>query len=144
GYAPHFSDAIASVAGEEELERLTATAYAPFGACPDEGVPDTTQTFIDAIEEFDPDVFETLSLDLAAASRDAVWIAKAAIEGAGTTDGEAVATWLEENSGSLGDDLVNQGVAASPETHFLFGPDAMVLVSPAEQVERGIYTRADC
>lgn len=144
GYAAHFSDAIASVAGEEELERLTATAYAPFGACPGEGVPETTQAFIDAIEQFDPDVFENLSLDLAAASRDAVWIAKAAIEGAGTTDGDAVASWLEENSASLGDDLVNQGVAASPESHFLFGPDAMVLVSPAEQVERGIYTRTDC
>jgi branched-chain amino acid transport system substrate-binding protein len=144
GYAAHYADAIVSVSGKDSLEGLIATAYTPFGACPDEGVPETTQTFIDDLEAFDADRAKGISLDLAASVRDGVWIMKAAIEGAGSTDGDAVAKWLEENSSSLGEGLVNQAVSASSDSHFVFGPDAMVLVEPAEEVSPGIYARVDC
>ena len=144
GYAAHYADAIVSVSGEESLDGLIATAYAPFGACPDEGVPESTESFITDLEAFDADRAKGISLDLAASVRDGVWIMKSAIEGAGSTEGDAVAKWLEENSSSLGDGLVNQSVSASTDSHFVFGPDAMVLVEPAEEVSSGIYTRVDC
>lgn len=144
GYAAHFADAIVSVAGERALEGLTATAYEPFGACPDAGVPEATERFIADLEAFDPEGSEGISIDLAGAVRDGIWIMKAAIEGAGSSDGEAVASWLEENAGGLGEDLVNANVSASGESHFLFGPDAMVLVEPADEVAGGIFTRVDC
>lgn len=144
GYAAHFADAIVSVAGEESLEGLVATAYEPFGACPDGGVPPDTEAFISDLEEFDPEGSEGISVDLAAAVRDGVWVIKAAIEGAGSADGDAVASWLEENAGSLGENLVNPAVSASAESHFLFGPEAMVLVEPADEVAGGIFSRVDC
>ena len=59
---------------------------------------------------------------------------KRAVEGARSSDGDQVATWLERNSRTLGTGLVNKRVSAPRNSHFLFGPSNMALVGQARSV----------
>jgi ABC-type branched-subunit amino acid transport system substrate-binding protein len=66
-----------------------------------------------------------------------------AIEGAGTTDGAAVAAWVEANSAQIENMLGTFG--ATPENHFLPSADAMVVVqNPYLQREDGLVERIVC
>jgi ABC-type branched-subunit amino acid transport system substrate-binding protein len=66
-----------------------------------------------------------------------------AINGAGTTDGAAVAAWIEANAASIDNMLGTFG--ASSESHFLPSADAMVVVQNAfSQREDGLVERAQC
>lgn len=66
-----------------------------------------------------------------------------AIEGAGTTDGAAVAAWIETNAAEIENMLGTFG--ASPTNHFLPSADAMVVVQrPYAQREDGLVERAQC
>lgn len=143
GYGAHYSDQIAKVAGANSMNRLVATTYAPFGACPGKKAPDATQKFITGIKKFNPGEFKGLALDLAAASADSVEIIKHGVEGSGSTSGAKFAAWLEANAGSI-TGLINPSVSVSSNSHFLFGASDMVLVHPGKQVAEGVYQRADC
>jgi ABC-type branched-subunit amino acid transport system substrate-binding protein len=143
-YGVHYADVIIGIAGKKSLENAVATTYAPFGACPGSDISPETKKFVDGLQAFDPKVFKTIQLDLAASIRDGVWVMKHAIEGAKSTDGDKVRAWLESNSSSLGDGLVNPKVSVSGDSHFLFGPDDMVLVRPGKEVGNGVYERVDC
>lgn len=146
GYGAHYGSDVARVAGRQAMARLVATTYRAFGKCPKAGIPTRTKAFINGIRNFRPAAFDSLvpALDLAGAVRDGVWVMKFAVEGARSTRGDRVATWLERNSGKLGPKLVNLRVSASPRSHFLFGPNSMVLVRPAAEPAPGVYARADC
>jgi branched-chain amino acid transport system substrate-binding protein len=143
-YGVHYAAVIEGIAGKQSLEDAVATTYAPFGACPGAAVSPQTKKFVDGLQKFDPKVSKTIQLDLAASIRDAVWIMKHAIEGAKSTDGDKVRAWLESSSSSLGEALVNPKVSVSKDTHFLFGPNDMVLVRPGKEVANGVYERVDC
>ena len=146
GYGAHFGADVARVAGQPAMARLVATTYAAFGKCPGSGVPNATKSFVNGIRRFNPDGFASMvpALDLAAAVRDGIWVMKHAVEGARSTRGDRVTAWLERNSGSLRRGLVNGRVNANRNTHFLFGPNSMVMVRPGTEVSPGIYARADC
>jgi branched-chain amino acid transport system substrate-binding protein len=146
GYGAHFGPDVARVAGRPSMARLVATTYMPFGKCANAGVPPNTKAFINGIRRFAPDQFASLTpaLDLAAAVRDGVWIIKRAVEGANSTSGDRVATWLERNSKNLGRGLVNPRVSASRNSHFLFGPSNMALVKPGTEPTPGVYARVNC
>ena len=143
GYGAHYSTQIAQVSGAGSMASLTATVYAPFGACPGHAAPTATKKYIAAIKAFDPKAFPTLALDLAAASTDSVSIMKQGIEGAGSTSGAKFASWMNQDASSISG-LVNPSVSASSSSHFLFGPSDMVLVNPGKQVSTGVYERTDC
>jgi ABC-type branched-subunit amino acid transport system substrate-binding protein len=143
GYGAHYSSQIAQVSGAASMNNLTATTYAPFGACSGQSAPAATGNFISAIKAFKPSAFASLALDLAAASADSVGIMKQAMEGAGSTSGAKFAAWMETNAQSISG-LINPSVSASSSSHYLFGPSDMVLVHPGTQVSDGVYARADC
>jgi len=143
GYGAHYSTQIAAVSGPSSMANLTATAYAPFGACPGQSAPSATKAFLSGIKAFKPNAFAALALDLAAASVDSVSIMKQGMEGAGSTSGAKFASWVETHSGSISG-LINPSVSASQSSHYLFGPSDMVLVRPGKQVSTGVYERADC
>lgn len=66
-----------------------------------------------------------------------------AIEGAGSTDGAAVAAWIEANAASIENMLGTFG--ATSTSHFLPSADAMVVVqNPYEQREDGLVQRMVC
>lgn len=146
GYGAHFGADVARVAGRDAMTRLVATTYAAFGKCPRRGIPNATKAFVNGIRRFNPEGFQTLvpALDLAGAVRDGIWVMKRAVEGARSTQGDRVTSWLERNSRSLGRGLVNGKVSASRSSHFFFGPNSMVLARPGSEVSSGIYARADC
>jgi branched-chain amino acid transport system substrate-binding protein len=146
GYGAHFGADVARVAGRDAMRRLVATTYAAFGKCPRRGIPNATKAFINGIRRFNPEGFATLvpALDLAGAVRDGIWVMKRAVEGARSTRGDRVTSWLERNSRSLGRGLVNGKISASRSSHFLFGPNSMVLGRPGTEVTPGVYARADC
>lgn len=71
------------------------------------------------------------------------YILKAAAEGAGTLDGEAMAKWIEENSASIPNILGTFG--ANAETHFLPSSSSMAVVqNPHLPREDGLVERVDC
>ena len=71
------------------------------------------------------------------------FILKAAIEGAGTTDGPAIAAWIEANAAQI--DVMVGEFAASSTSHFLPSPNALVVVKePYKQREDGLTQRVDC
>lgn len=146
GYGAHFGADVARVAGRDAMRRLLATTYAAFGKCPRRGIPNNTKAFINGIRRFNPEGFDNLvpALDLAGAVRDGIWVMKRAVEGARSTQGDKVTSWLERNAKSLRRGLVNGRVSASRNTHFLFGPNSMVLARPGTEVAPGVYARADC
>lgn len=143
GYGAHYSTQIAAVSGAGSMSNLTATAYAPFGACPGQSAPSATQKFIAGIKAFKPSAFASLALDLAAASADSVEIMKQGMEGAGSTSGSKFAAWMNAHASSIRG-LINPSVSASSSSHYLFGPSDMVLVRPGKQVSEGVYERGDC
>src|SRR5690242_2438723 len=49
GYGAHYSTQIAQVSGADSMTNLTATVYAPFGACPGKSAPAATTKYISAI-----------------------------------------------------------------------------------------------
>lgn len=70
-------------------------------------------------------------------------VLKAAVEGAGTLDGEKVAAWLEENAATMPNMLGT--FSASAESHFLPGADALVVVKNAYAPrEDGLVNRVAC
>jgi len=146
GYGAHYGADVARVAGRASMTRLVATTYSAFGKCPRAGVPNATKSFINGNRTYLPSEFDGLvpALDLTGAVRDGIWIMKRAVEGARSTRGDLVTTWLERNSGKLGQGLVNSKVTASRSSHFLFGPTSMVMVRPGTDVSPGVYARADC
>ena len=146
GYGAHYGADVARVAGRAAMTRLVATTYSAFGKCPRAGVPNATKSFVNGIRNYRPSEFDGLvpALDLTGAVRDGIWIMKRAVEGARSTRGDLVTTWLERNSGKLGQGLVNSKVTASRSSHFLFGPSSMVMVRPGTDVSPGVYARADC
>lgn len=70
-------------------------------------------------------------------------VLKAAVEGAGTLEGDKVAAWLEENAASMPNMLGT--FSASSESHFLPGADALVVVKAAYAPrEDGLVQRVAC
>jgi branched-chain amino acid transport system substrate-binding protein len=70
-------------------------------------------------------------------------IIAAAINGAGTADGPAVAKWLEANAAKV--QLIIGPIAASGSNHFLPATEAIKVVSKPYAVRSdGLFERADC
>ncbi|MCW5721172.1 MAG: ABC transporter substrate-binding protein [Devosia sp.] len=71
------------------------------------------------------------------------FILKAAIEGAGSTDGKVLADWIVANAGNI-DSMIGE-FTASDTSHFLPSKNALVVVkTPYKQREDGLTERVDC
>jgi len=113
--------------------------------CPSEPVGQTEYgKFVAKLKAYDPKNFEQLNQQVVSMAYDGVYILKAAVEATKSFDGAVLAAWLEKNAGSV-QGRINGPLAASPESHFLVGPDAIVFVSrPDQKRADGAALRPGC
>ena len=73
---------------------------------------------------------------------DGVYIMKAAVEATKSFDGAVLADWMEKNAQNV-KGRINGPLAASPNSHFLVGADAIVFVDrPDQKREDGAALRS--
>jgi ABC-type branched-subunit amino acid transport system substrate-binding protein len=138
-----FSGPALKIAGKDAYRNLVAVNYKGFSYCPAEPTAKGFQDFVGQVKAFKPAAFDRQPLSYLSLWYDAVYVLKAAVEGAGgKTDGPSVAAWLEANSRSFRG--INSGLTASKATHFLVGPDALTVVYPDRQREGGLLERVGC
>jgi ABC-type branched-subunit amino acid transport system substrate-binding protein len=133
----------AAVLGEEAFEGVYSTQFVGMTYC-DEPVGESP--FAKFVERARAAVPEVDKLG-GAASLTPFYIEPvilaAAINGAGTADGEAVAKWLEANSDKV--EPIIGPISVSNANHFMPAPDAIKVVAAPHKVrEDGLIKRADC
>lgn len=130
--------------GPKLFENTIALNYAGFTYCKSAGKPQKAIDLVKAVREYKGEATASrYPMNFLALFYDAVFILKAAVEGnGGDTSGPAVAKWINANIKSFNG--VNTGLAASPDSHFLVGVDALSIVKPETIDEFGIQERAGC
>ena len=146
-YGSTFADQAKGVAGDDVFENFKSVTWSAFSACSADDVRQESSDFIAAVmEEFPEKRTANAALDYVAVYRDALFLLKAGVEGSGSTDGDKVAGWLEENGAESADDmsLVHEGYAMIEDNHFLMDTDSLTLVDAGDELQDGIVQRLDC
>lgn len=139
---------VISIAGPDAYKNMVAQTMAQFTYCPDspQGSPVLAE-FVEKLNAYTKAKgLESRASDYlnVAVGYEWVMIFKQAIEATGSTDGDVIAKWIEENAGSL-KRVIADTAQASPEDHFLSGPEAYTMVvHPENRNEYGLQQRADC
>ncbi|MFI4981871.1 MAG: hypothetical protein ACHQIO_16120, partial [Nevskiales bacterium] len=77
-----------------------------------------------------------------AAGYDGVYVLKAGIEGSGSTEGPAVAAWIEAHVGEV-KAISAEHLTASKDNHFMIGDDALTMADqPDRRNADGLLKRA--
>lgn len=138
--------AVLQVAGPQALksDRIVAWDYKSLTYCTGDPVGQSgVAQFLVRLKAFEPAQFEKISATNALWMYDAVYILKAAIEGAKTTDGPALATWLERNAASV--PALLGKLAASSSSHFLIDSTALTMIENLDQYRAdGLRKRVGC
>ena len=136
--------AVLQIAGPDAYKNLSGTNLKPFGYCTNDPVGSAPYTkFLDRLKAFAPNEFAKLSPNLVIYSYDALYLLKAAIEGAKSTAGPAIAAWIEAN-GSKHVGIEGQ-FSASKTSHFLFGQDNMsIMINGDKPRSDGLQRRYGC
>jgi ABC-type branched-subunit amino acid transport system substrate-binding protein len=131
------------IAGADAFKNASGINYKAFTYCSGEGNPKAFADFVQKMHKFNPERAGRVSLPVAGFIYDTVYLLKDAIEGTGgKTDGPTLAAWIEKNAHSYSG--INVKFAASPQTHFLIGPDNLATVQP-EQLRDGVFQlRLNC
>lgn len=140
----NFSVGNAKILGQEAFEGVNSVQFVGMTYCAGDPVGAS------AYARFDKRAKETVSdLERLGGSSSIIpyyiepFIVKAAIEGAGSTDGDKVAAWIEANAASM-DNMLGT-FSASSETHFLPSSKTLVVVKNAfAPREDGLTERARC
>ena len=99
--------------------------------------------FKERLQAYDPANYTKYSPLVVAYIYDAAYAMKAAMEGAKSIDGAAVAAWLEQNAPKV--KVVNGFLSASKTSHFLIGASAMTMAeNPDKPRADGLMKRAGC
>jgi branched-chain amino acid transport system substrate-binding protein len=95
----------------------------------------------DRLKAFAGDTYTKIAPNYTAWSYDAVYVLKAAIEGAKSVDGPTLTKWIEQNAQKV--KTVSGALAASSTSHFLFGdPSAIAMVVDTDKPRAdGYYHR---
>jgi len=120
---------ISKISGPEIFERVVALDIRSFSYCSGEpeGESGVARLMARLKQRIGQEQFDRVSRAVVLYTYDAVHVAKAAIEGAGTTKGAELARWIEANAGKI--PAVLGELKASPESHFLSGgPEANAMV----------------
>lgn len=140
----NYAVGIAKTVGEEGFKDVYSTQFVGMTYCPGDPVGESPfAKFVAHAKEAVPDVDKMGG----AASLTPFYIepiiAAAAINGAGSADGKAVAKWLEANSDKV--QPIIGPISVSGTNHFMPAPSAIKVVSkPYEVREDGLVQRADC
>lgn len=99
--------------------------------------------FLGRLKEFEPEKFERLGYTVTADAYDSVFIFKAAAEATGSTDGAAIAAWIEKSASSL--KTVTGLSNPSPGSRFLLGANSLTQVEDLTSARLdGLQHRAGC
>ena len=132
------------IAGPDTYKNVYAANYKVLTYCSNEPVGASNfAKYVERIKAFAPDKFAKLSPVQVSYAYDSIYVIKHAIEGAKSTSGTAVAAWLEANAKSI--TAVQGQLSASKTSHFLLGPEALVMTENADKVrEDGLTKRHGC
>lgn len=99
--------------------------------------------FLQRLKAESPSNFDKLPYNLSAWTYDAIFMIKAAAEGAKSTSGRAMTKWIEGNKqGVLG---ITGVMKADASSHFLARPETFTLVEKLDQIRSdGMIKRAGC
>jgi branched-chain amino acid transport system substrate-binding protein len=99
--------------------------------------------FKERLQAFDSQNFPKYSPLVVAFMYDAVYAMKAAMEGAKSIEGPAVAAWLEQNASKV--KVTNGMLSASKTSHFLIGVSALTMAENPDKLRSdGMMKRAGC
>jgi ABC-type branched-subunit amino acid transport system substrate-binding protein len=99
--------------------------------------------FKERLQAFDPANYPKFSPLVVAYTYDAVYAMKAAMEGAKSTEGPAIAAWLEANAGKV--KVTNGNLSASKNSHFLLGVSTLTMATdPDKPRADGLMKRQGC
>ncbi len=97
--------------------------------------------FVTKLKAAEPKNFEQLNQQVVSMAYDGVYILKTAVEATNSFDGAVLAAWIEKNANGVRG-RINGPLSASPNNHFLVGPEAIVLVNrPDVKREDGLVLR---
>jgi ABC-type branched-subunit amino acid transport system substrate-binding protein len=139
-----FAAPAAKQVGPAVFERSAATTYVGFTTCSNDALGQSPYAqLLGRIKAFAPDQFDKLSRSVMAFAYDAVLVAKAGIEGAGTTDAAKVSAWLEQNVAKV--PAVTGPLSATKTRHLLHTSKSLIAISrPHELKSDETYKRAGC
>lgn len=110
--------------------------------CPGDPVGQTEfGKFATKLKAAEPKNFAQLNQQVVSMAYDGVYILKTAAEATKSLDGAVLAAWIEKNASTI-KGRINGPLAASPNSHFLVGADAIVFVTrPDKKREDGLAER---
>lgn len=133
-----------AVIGEEAFENVYSTQFVGMTYCPSDPVGSSSfAKFVATAREKVADLDKMGGASALTPYYIQPLIIAAAVNGAGSAEGDKVKAWLEGNSDKV--ELIIGPVSASGTNHFLPAPDAIKVVKNAYKVrEDGLVERADC
>ena len=134
----------AQIAGEEAFEGVYSTQFVGMTYCEGDPVGESPfAKFVTSAQNRVPNVDKLGGAASLTPFYIEPMILAAAINGAGTADGAAVAKWLEENSDQV--EPIIGPISVSGTNHFMPAPEAIKVVKQPHMVrEDGLTERADC
>jgi len=139
-----FAPAIVRSTGPEAYANVYAVAYRGMTYCEGdvEGESEYAK-FTEALAAFKPESAGKISNSLASEYYDAVKLLAAGVTALGSTDGPALAEWVETKGSEV--PLIHGAISPSSESHFLFGTDELAVVErPHELRSDGLMKRRGC
>jgi branched-chain amino acid transport system substrate-binding protein len=132
------------IAGPDTYKNVYSANYKVLTYCSNEAVGSSNfAKYVERIKAFAPDKFAKLSPVQVSYAYYSIYVLKHAIEGAKSAAGPAVAAWLEANAKSI--TAVQGQLSASKTSHFLLGPEALVMTDDADKVRAdGLTKRHGC
>lgn len=146
-YGTTFAAQAIAIGGPETYQDFDSVFWPAFAACTVNEIRPEVADFIERFYSgFDASRTENAAVDYVAIYHDALIILAAGVEATGSTDGDVVAKWIEENGASEAESLpvVHQGFAMSASNHFLMDSDSLVLVNAGTEVGEKVFQRVDC
>jgi ABC-type branched-subunit amino acid transport system substrate-binding protein len=140
-----YGPTIVKATGADAFKNVLSLNYLGFTYCSNDKVGENPYaTFRKGVAAFDPDLAKTVSLVSSVYFHDSLQVMRAAMDGAKSTDGPTLAAWLEEHGSSV-KNLIMGPPSPSKASHFLLGPDSLVMVVRPDQMrEDSLQKRAGC
>jgi ABC-type branched-subunit amino acid transport system substrate-binding protein len=132
------------ILGEEAFENVYSTQFVGMTYCPSDPIGESDfSKFAKRAAAVVPDLERMGGAPSLTPYYIQPLILAAAINGAGTTDGEALAKWIEANASSI--KVMIGGLEASDKSHFLPSASSIKVVKNAYKLrEDGLVERASC
>jgi branched-chain amino acid transport system substrate-binding protein len=130
---------------KESFKNVGALVYKGWTYCSGEKPADIPfGKFITRLKAFEPGKFGQLGIPVVAGVYDSVYVFKAAVEGAKSTEGTALKEWLEKPGNLNKIAVVNGEFSASPTNHFMVGASGLTTIVDPLKVTDGVWQRPGC